>query len=568
MGLLSLGTPLHWSDAQQYADHVRAHGIDQFLTTYKKEKGQKNQHLLWGDENTWWLMLIKPTATQSSLYECSISCLVYSNLNSTTTLGKQGNQAPEALWRPEYGRYMLESTPGLPYGASFIDLVKVEDNMKQRRRLAKSVMYPGDVPVTLVNYPRLGCPDELIPEHEPNGQACQSMFVPDEIINPHVRFPTLTANIRRRRGSKVEINMPIYHDKNTPRPFIDPTIPWDRELFPHDKEAKQGAAKPDHIYMDAMAFGMGCLKQEERKWKINKSRYDSIDTYISTDTIYKDKYNDLDLVYDKDIYRKLTNDGVDDLLARHLAHLFIRDPLVIFEELLDQDDEQSSDHFENLQSTNWQTVRFKPPPPNSTIGWRVEFRSMEVQLTDFENAAFSVFIVLLTRTILSLDLNFYLPITKVDDNMRAAHHRGAVANEKFYFRKHVFTGKGKRTHNDHDNDDDSYEQMTMDEIMNGQQQQEDGFPGLIPLVHSYLNSTNIDVETRCRLTKYLDLISRRASGELMTGASYLRQLVMQHPDYQHDSVVSSPITYDIVMAADALAEGRLQAPELLGDNLL
>jgi hypothetical protein len=50
MGLLSLGTPLHWNDAQQYADHVRAHGIDQFLTTYKKEKDQKNQHLLWGDE--------------------------------------------------------------------------------------------------------------------------------------------------------------------------------------------------------------------------------------------------------------------------------------------------------------------------------------------------------------------------------------------------------------------------------------------------------------------------------------------------------------------------------------
>lgn len=69
---------------------------------------------------------------------------------------------------------------------------------------------------------------------------------------------TLTANIRRRRGSKVEINMPIYHDTNTPRPFIDPTIPWDRDLFDHDKEAKLGAAKPDHIYMDAMAFGMGC----------------------------------------------------------------------------------------------------------------------------------------------------------------------------------------------------------------------------------------------------------------------------------------------------------------------
>lgn len=99
------------------------------------------------------------------------------------------SEAPPALWRPEYGRYMLESTPGLPYGATFRDLVQVEANMKSRRRLAKSVMYPGDVPVTLVNYPRLGCPDELIPPHEPNGQACQSMFVPDEIINPHARFP-------------------------------------------------------------------------------------------------------------------------------------------------------------------------------------------------------------------------------------------------------------------------------------------------------------------------------------------------------------------------------------------
>ena len=45
------------------------------------------------------------------------------------------------------------------------------------------------------------------------------------------------------------------------------------------------------------------------------------------------------------------------------------------EESLVQDDEKSSDHFENLQSTNWQTVRFKPPAPGSGIGWRVEFRS-------------------------------------------------------------------------------------------------------------------------------------------------------------------------------------------------
>lgn len=74
---------------------------------------------------------------------------------------------------------------------------------------------------------------------------------------------------------------------------------------------------------------------------------------------------------------------------------------------------QLTDTAQNIQSTNWQTLRFKPPPANSPIGWRVEFRPMEVQLTDFENAAFAVFIVLLSRAILHFNLNLYIPISKV-----------------------------------------------------------------------------------------------------------------------------------------------------------
>lgn len=58
-------------------------------------------------------------------------------------------------------------------------------------------------------------------------------------------------------------------------------------------------------------------------------------------------------------------------------------------------------------------MRFKPPPPHSTIGWRVEFRPCEVQVTDFENAAIVCFVVLLTRVILSYELNFLIPISQV-----------------------------------------------------------------------------------------------------------------------------------------------------------
>ena len=197
------------------------------------------------------------------------------------------------------------------------------------------------------------------------------------------------------------------------------------------------------------------------KYHINKSRYDSISLYLSPGPMYsggccsaenlselnneelnkhhyfKPEYNDLNPPFDADIKSRLEQGGVDSYLAHHYAHLFIRDPLVIFQELLNQDDKTSSDHFENIQSTNWQTMRFKPPPPNSDIGWRVEFRSMEVQLTDKENAAFAIFVVLLTRTILTFDLNFYLPLSKVDDNMKRAQKRGSVLNEKFWFRREI-----------------------------------------------------------------------------------------------------------------------------------
>ena len=67
---------------------------------------------------------------------------------------------------------------------------------------------------------------------------------------------------------------------------------------------------------------------------------------------------------------------------------------------------------------------------------------MEVQLTDFENAAFAVFIVLLSRAILSMNLNFYIPISKVDENMARAQKRDAVKEQKFFFRKDVFPPAG------------------------------------------------------------------------------------------------------------------------------
>jgi glutamate--cysteine ligase catalytic subunit len=526
-------------------------------------------------------------------------------------------------------------------------------------------MAPNEIPITLTTFPRLGTKDDYIqPYYPPSGPALRSQFVPDEIANPHIRFPTLAANIRSRRGRKVELNVPVFHDINTPRPFKDPTVDYDLHNWPEDDDVRNGAAKEDHVYMDAMAFGMGscCLQitfqaknmtegrrlydqlsplgpillaltaatpiykgflvdtdvrwnqignavddrtREELgeavgtseimnitpgtnvsqplkndRWRIPKSRYASNSTYISQDPRLRKEYFDPDLVVDEDIKKRLMDGGMDDLLATHFAHLFIRDPLVIFSEDLEELDLNKGDHFENLQSTNWQHMRFKPPPPDKDdIGWRVEFRSMEIQITDFENAAFSIFIVLITRAILSFDLNFYIPIQRTTENMETAHARNAIHDRKFWFRKDPFSRRIPRSAQQSANGstfssttssavntpppspplgpvDSEFDLMTISDIVNGCA---DGtFPGLIPLVESYLNSVNVDVETRCFLASYLDLIRKRADGTLWTGARWIREFVAKHPSYKQDSVVSEEITYDLVKAVEEMTikEGK------------
>lgn len=310
---------------------------------------------------------------------------------------------------------------------------------------------------------------------------------------------------------------------------------------------------------------------ENDRWRIPKSRYASNSTYISQDPRLRKEYLDPDLVVDPDLKQRLMDGGMDDLLATHFAHLFIRDPIVVFAEDLQQLDLDKVDHFENLQSTNWQHMRFKPPPPGNDVGWRVEVRPMEIQITDFENAAFSVFVVLITRALLSFDLNFYLPIPRTTENMETAHKRDAVNTEKFYFRKNPFPSRPPRGPNSGANTpthsrpatpsvavEDEYELMTVDEIINGQTHKPGGFPGLIPLVEHYLNSMNVDVATRCALAKYLNLIRDRASGKLWTAAKWIRHFVAQHEEYAHDSVVGEGVTFDLVKAVERVTrnEGR------------
>ncbi|XP_066601096.1 glutamate--cysteine ligase isoform X3 [Prorops nasuta] len=526
MGLLTEGSPLSWEDTKNLADHVRKHGIIQFINLYKRLRDRQGDVLKWGDEIEY--MLIKFDDEEKV---AKLSLRAKEILNILNEEERKNPQNVKSLWRPEYGAFMIEGTPGSPYGGLLAHFNVVEANMHNRRQEASKLLLPGETLMSLTNFPRMGALDFTDPpaKPSPDSGASRSLFFPDDAIySGHPRFKTLTRNIRQRRGEKVAINIPVYKDKNVPNPFKEDL----KSLGDDGSSAK--VAKDDHIYMDAMGFGMGCCclqltfqacniqeartlydqltplcpimlaltaaspfykgyisdvdcrwnviscsvdcrTEEERglkplkenKFIINKSRYDSIDSYLSEQG---DKYNDVPLVYDNDIYNQLMDNGIDRLLAQHIAHLFIRDSVSLFSEKIHQNDLEDSDHFENIQSTNWQTMRFKPPPPNSSIGWRVEFRPCE----------------------------------------------------------------------------------------------KDVFPGLIPLVNSYLASMDVDADTHCTIQRYMKLIQRRASGELLTTAAWLRKEVLSHPDYKNDAVITQRINYDLLKKIHDVQSNRISCSELLG----
>ena len=162
-------------------------------------------------------------------------------------------------------------------------------------------------------------------------------------------------------------------------------------------------------------------------------------------------------------------------------------------------------------------------------------KGLHIQVTDFENAAYVAFVVLISRAILDLRLDLRIPMSKVHENMDRAAERNAALEQEFWFPCSVQGRKGE---------DEDWRPMSLDEIMNGSTVS--GFPGLIPLARSWLASKNASAEVQEKLDAYFDLIGGRASGRYPTTAAWIRRFVARHADYASDSRVSDHTAYDLL----------------------
>jgi glutamate--cysteine ligase catalytic subunit len=205
---------------------------------------------------------------------------------------------------------------------------------------------------------------------------------------------------------------------------------------------------------------------ERKEGGITKSRYSSINMYISDDyrnfKCYTDVKKKINRGARKFLKRKAKDMGLkmDKKLVDHFASLFVRDNLCIFNTTVEHEvNLDETKLFEAIQSTNWNDVRFKPPPSmGSSIGWRVEFRSMDVQATSELTFLFCHSVQVLSRMLIRLhdEINFYIPITCVNENFIRANKVNAATTQKFFFRTNLF--EAGKPH---------IEELTISEIFNG-----------------------------------------------------------------------------------------------------
>ena len=430
--------------------------------------------------------------------------------------------------------------------------------------------------------------DEKVLEKVKANDWMGSKYSPDVLFAPKMRYYSNGKKTNLRKGEPVVFDVPIWKDKNTsfevseefPRPgfitldniTIDSTAIANLQGTFGTKNLSAARYLHDQMHIltpityaltAASPIMSGKLLDSDChyliwKWYMDGRTKEELDPksplflckprnwtagyYMSERDVCKDAYNDVKIRIDEETIAKAkkiaTEIGVevDDRMLTYIGYMFVWYIYVTYPEIADLcDPTQDVDCYEAIEANHMCDVRFRVPKSfESDAGWLVEFRSMEMQPTDEENIAFLMFLRLMSEIIQDDQINMYVPISKVDENMERAMKIDAATKVKFWWRKNLNMES-----------EDDFGEYTIAEIMLGKEAE---IEGLVPRLQRYIKEFHPSKweEYQSKIAPLVDIVVGKATGKIPTVASYIRNYVLNHPKYQQDSKVPNEAIGELV----------------------
>lgn len=575
MGLLKKGEILPWTSLNRRKNIIKNRGVDQFIAAFNKYNSISTPNFAIGEEIEF-LLVFKDKSYK--LY-CGSEKIIEKN----------------PFCAVEYGRYMLEISSKDPLRRNTI--MDLEDSVLTKIKKLNE----DDVKVVLLScYPNM-CFENFydIDNNKMRDDITYSLHFPDNAICQHKRFYSFTQNIRNRRGKKIQGYIEIMKDKNTAVDETNKYILIDsmgqgmgccclqttiqgsnleetRHLYDmmgilsplllrlsRGTPCANGKLLNTETRWDMLEMSVDCRTDQERgsNWDVSgnkveynynteipKSRFSPLDLFISNHQHFKEKYNDIYVPINNDSLQRLRKNKIDEKMSKHIASLFVRDPIISYE----NPNEELYEDFENIQSSNWRSMRFKIPSesmPDDLKGWKIEVRTIDMQATAFENCAFVYFTFFLSRAILKYDLNLYIPISKLDANFKRANlfirnvndlfNKLEEDKQRFYYRTNITNSE-----------DPKIEEGTLKDIFIGNET----YTGLLEYVKKVINEDFSDIQKQ--ILKYIQFIEDKIMNKYMSFADWIRKFIVMHDDYKRDSLISNEIINDLIEELIRISESN------------
>ena len=464
-----------FDESKPYQRRAQRLAATQFMNLYQKFQNLKiedfgEKFTKWGFElETYHLKELSPEENNGCRYvEWDQS--EYIKKDKTIDFGIDG----------EYLACMLELIPGEPFknfldGIQILDTFQhMRKTLYHKGRPGSRFFWGAVLPTigTRCGLEARGFKDINPEELSKKNVITGSRYLDEKLIYSHPRYLTYTRNVLGRKKIKNEDFFELYKDENTDFKNVLPNETQagvthiDTSAFGPAQCSLQATFEcididqAQHVYdqlhfftaiFQALAASTPTVKDkivttdnrievwesainDERTSRerpiefmagqgFEKSRVSPFNYYISKMSkkmrgVYNDRRYTIN-IKQKRYLKKLAKERgleIDEDLLNHVAYNLVRQAIHLTDESMLDQKEDSTDMFELFNGSNWNDLRFKPPPSlDSDIGWRVEFRSMDAQVNPEQNFLFCHAVLILFRLVTdsSLNLNFMVPISKV-----------------------------------------------------------------------------------------------------------------------------------------------------------